>query len=167
MVSAGSDENRSGRHYGRDLVLWEGSWPQRSIGSRIVAQSILHVGGDDGFVALVADHRSMKIMPAFRMMQQQRQLPFRVPPVSPGQHGDERPIEIPAHVRQQIFVAFRRVLIETPVKHSLSHKARQPIGQDVGSNAKFRLDFVITAICKKSLANDHEAPFIADDLERA
>jgi hypothetical protein len=65
----------------------------------------------------------MKIMPAFAVAQQQWRLSSRVPAVSPRQHGDERPVEIPAHVSQQIFVALRRTLIEEPVKNALGNKA--------------------------------------------
>src|ERR1700738_610725 len=109
----------------------------------------------------------MKIMPAFAVAQQRWRLSSRVPAVSPGQHGDEWPVEIPAHVSQQIFVALRRTLIEEPVKNALGNKARQPVGQDVGGDAQFRLDLVVTAVAEESLANHHEAPLVADDLERA
>src|SRR6202041_4019930 len=63
--------------------------------------------------------------------------------------------------------ALGRCLIETAVKHALRNQARQPVGEYVGGDAQFRLDLVIPAIGKKSLSYNHEAPFVADDLQCA
>ena len=89
-------------------------------------------------------------MPALVVAQQQRRLSLGKPAVAPRQHGDERPVEIAAHVGQQIFVALGRVLIEPAVKDALRHQAGQPVGQDVRRDAELRLNVVVAAVAEES-----------------
>src|SRR6476620_571001 len=53
------------------------------------------------------------------------------------------------------------------MKYAVCDEAGQPVGQDIRSDRKFGQDLVVTPIAEEGLANDHEAPFVADDLQGA
>ena len=106
-------------------------------------------------------------MPAGHVLEQQRRLSSREPAIAPTQHGYERPVEIAPHVGQQIFVAIWGALVEAANEYAVRHQPRQPVCEDIGRNRKLGLDLVVAAIAEERLAHDHEAPFVADDLQRA
>ena len=65
----------------------------------------------------------LKIVATFRVAQEQRRLCLGEPAVPPRQHRDEWSVEIAAHVGQEVFVSFRRLLIATPVKDAAGNEA--------------------------------------------
>ncbi len=138
---------------------------QGSEGLGIVGEPVPHVRGDDRLLAMVANDSSVEIVSAGEMLEQERRLSPGKPAVAPSQHGDEGTVEIAPHVGEEIFVAVGRTLILPPIEHAARDEAGQPIGQDVRGNLKFGQDLVVAPIAEKGFAHDHEAPFVANDLQ--
>jgi hypothetical protein len=53
------------------------------------------------------------------------------------------------------------------VEYATGDKTVEPISQDVRSDCEFGQDLVVASIAKETLANEHKAPFVADDLQGA
>ena len=75
--------------------------------------------------------------------------------------------QVAPHVSEQIFVAIGRTLVLPAVEYATGDKTVEPISQDVRSDCELGQDLVVASIAKETLANEHKAPFVADDLQGA
>jgi hypothetical protein len=70
-------------------------------------------------------------------------------------------------LRQDVFVSRRAFLVAGPPQHAVADKLLQPVRQQMPGNAEPRLKFLEAADPKKALAEDQEAPPVANDRNRA
>ena len=108
----------------------------------------------------------MEVVPAGRMLEQERELALGEPAVAPTQHDDEGAVEIASHIGEKIFVAIGRALVLPAPKYAAGDKTRKTVGQNVRRDLELRQDLVVSSIAEEGFADDHEAPFVADNLQR-
>ena len=98
------------------------------------------------------------------MLEHERRLSLGEPTVSPSQHRDEGTVEVPSHVGEKIFVPVRRALVLPSIEDAAGDQAVEPVGQDVRRDRELGQDLVVATVAEEALADDHETPFVADDL---
>ena len=87
--------------------------------------------------------------------------------VAEGQHRHQHRAEIAAALGQEIFVA-RRTGVVAPLNHEpRRHQRGEPARQHVGRNAEALLEFVESGEAGEGVAQDEDAPPLADALKAA
>ena len=113
-------------------------------------------------MALIADHRRTEIHATDLVPQDQGWSATRKELVAPTQHGEKGSEQIFPFIGQSIFKSIGSSAVLDAREDALCDQPMQALGQNVGGDAKFRLQIIEPTKLEKSSSQDPEAPTITD-----
>jgi hypothetical protein len=123
------------------------------------------VGRTHWRAAMPADRNELRDVAALTVHQLEWRTVRGSPAIAPLSEGDDHWPQIAALFREDVVEARRMFVVGNPLEHALVDQVGEPLGEHIAGDTEALLELVETCHAQKGVADDQQAPPLADDFE--